>query len=375
MTTPTLAAFFVLAAAAAAVPPGATRSADLDTSIEKLMEKWRIPGGAVTIAVDGNLVYSRGFGVADVDSGAPVRPDSLFRLASVSKPVTAAAILQLVNAGKIGLDQPVLQILGLTAAAADPRLQRVTIRHLLQHSGGWDAEVSGDPVYPSWELLQELGADFPPSREQMILFVLGEPLDFEPGTQHAYSNFGYVLLGRVIEAVTGERYEDWVRDHLLEPEWKQGGTLPRDLAEGEVCYYDNPGAQPALSIFSAAPLLAPAQYGSFSLALQDSAGGWVAPAPGLVRLLTRLPETTLRAMAGRPTFTASAAPVWYGLGFNVIPTPAGTVFQHAGAFAGTVSDVVLAPGFAYAAVFNSRPDDYVAFLGELQQILLQAYAE
>lgn len=77
----------------------------------------------------------------------------------------------------------------------------------------------------------------------------------------------------------------------------------------------------------------------------------MAPAPGVVRLLTRLPETTLRAMAERPTFTAS------------------------GAFAGTVSDVVLAPGFAYAAVFNSRPDDYVAFLGELQQILLQAYAE
>ncbi|MEJ1938507.1 serine hydrolase domain-containing protein, partial [Nostoc sp. NIES-2111] len=106
--------------------------ASLDRAISSLLAKYSIPGAAAALAKDGRLLYARGFGTADLASQEPVQPDSLFRIASLSKPITAIAVLQLVENSKISLDTRVLPFLGRTAAA-DPRYADITVRHLLQH--------------------------------------------------------------------------------------------------------------------------------------------------------------------------------------------------------------------------------------------------
>ena len=111
-----------------------------DQTITDFMRKHAIPGGEVAVLRDGKLIYARGFGYADVENKTPVQPDALFRIASVSKPITAAAIMKLVEEGKLGLDGRVAPFVAhLTpapGATVDPRWEQITIRHLLNHSGG-----------------------------------------------------------------------------------------------------------------------------------------------------------------------------------------------------------------------------------------------
>ncbi|MBL8173685.1 MAG: beta-lactamase family protein [Bryobacterales bacterium] len=337
--------------------------------IEALMRKWRIPAGAVTVLKDGETVFAQGFGV---------KPDALFRTASVSKPVTAAAILLLAEQGKLKLDDGMLEYLpryrdGIT----DIRMRNVTIRHLLQHSGGWDERESGDPVFATFEELVANGLALPPRREDLIAGWLSLTLDFEPGTKFVYSNFGYVLLGRIVEQVTGESYAEWTAAHVLGCRGRQAGTLREERMEGEVEYFDWPGAPKGLSVFSPRPELVERPYGAFSIALQDAAAGWVLSAPEAARFLWRLSQgrivkqEMLEEMMRRPGYAAPDSEAWYGLGVNVIVMEGGVALQHAGAFPGTVTDVAQLPGgFTYAALFNSMPADYGQFVAELQSMML-----
>ena len=121
-----------------------------DRLVADLMHRYNLPGGALAIVKDGRLVFARGYGLADIQNQEPVRPDSLFRIASLSKQVTAVAVLKLVEEGKLDLDERVFEILSdftePEGASRDPRIAEITVRHLLHHAGGWDKEVSGfDP--------------------------------------------------------------------------------------------------------------------------------------------------------------------------------------------------------------------------------------
>src|SRR4051812_34247043 len=125
-----------------------------DQTIRDLMRKYKFPGGAVAVMRDGRLIYARGFGYADVENKTPMQPDALFRIASVSKPITSAAIMKLVEDGKLALDDRVAPLIAhLTAspgATIDPRWEQITIRQLLDHSGGWDRSKPGggfDPMF------------------------------------------------------------------------------------------------------------------------------------------------------------------------------------------------------------------------------------
>ncbi|MFN7931968.1 MAG: serine hydrolase domain-containing protein [Bryobacteraceae bacterium] len=338
--------------------------------IGALLKKWSIPAASITILQHGKPVFSEGFGT---------KPESLFRIASVSKPITAAAVLLLFEQGKLKLDDPILDYLpqyrnGIT----DIRLRNVTVRHLLQHSGGWDERASGDPVFATYEALIENGLSLPPDRDEIIAGWLTLPLDFEPGTKFAYSNFGYVLLGRIIEHVSGQAYAKFVATHVLGNCARQAGTVREDRAEDEVEYFDTPGAPLSLSVFSLQPQSVARPYGAFSIAVQDSAAGWLASSPDLARFLWRLTQgkilkkQTLEEMLRRPSFYPADSQAWYGLGINVVQTPDGPALEHTGAFPGTVAEIVhLANGFTYAALFNSMPANYLAFITELQTILLE----
>src|SRR5215211_7405645 len=219
-----------------------------DQSVRDLMLKYGVPGGAVALVRDGKLIYARGFGYADVENKTPVQPDALFRIASVSKPITSAAIMTLVEEGKLKLDERVAPYIAhLTpapGASVDPRWDQITIRNLLNHTGGWDrSKPNGgfDPIDRPLIAAAAVGAPAPASSETLIRYMKGMPLDFNPGEKHAYSNFGYIILGRVIERVSGMPYAVYVRTRVLQPvganRTQQGKSRMHDALADEVKYY------------------------------------------------------------------------------------------------------------------------------------------
>ncbi len=135
----------------------------------------------------------------------------------------------------------------------DQRVYSITIRELLDHSGGWDRDKTFDPMFEPFRISQALGVQSPPTKEQIIEYMLAQPLQFAPGTSYAYSNFGYLVLGRVIEKVTGQPYEDYVRANVLAAmgitDMRIGHTLLSGALQNEVHYYDYPGAPSAQSVF------------------------------------------------------------------------------------------------------------------------------
>src|SRR5262249_44759855 len=155
----------------------------------------------------------------------------------------AAAVLRLVEDQRLALDAKVLDYVKLPAHVQpghtpDERWKRITIRHLLQHTGGWDREQSFDPMFRPELIAKTVGLPSPARPEAIIRYMLGLPLDFDPGSRYAYSNFGYCLLGRVIERVTNQPYETFVRARILAPLGIQrirlGATLEENRAAGEV---------------------------------------------------------------------------------------------------------------------------------------------
>ena len=360
--------------------------------IPDLMEKWKIPGGAIAIVKDGRLVLAEGYGLADVKNEEPVQPNSLFRIASISKPITAVAILQLVEAGRLNLDDHAFDILDRFHAtegdARDSRIYGVTVRHLLQHSGGWDRDKSFDPMFAGI-VEHELGVP-KPACEDVIRFMWRQPLDFDPGTEYAYSNFGYCLLGRIIEEVTQQPYEEYVKNRVLEPvgitRMRIGGTLLEDRADDEVRYYGYPGQPLAYPVLPGTPDRVPWHYGGFHLETMDAHGGWIASPVDLVRFATSLdgsrppsilePETVDMMTSPPKPRLRPGLPYHYGMGWVVRHVGDGANWWHDGSLPGTVSVLVRTyHGMVWAAVFNSRPEYWPKFAGELDWLIWQGVDE
>ena len=206
----------------------------LDGVMQQALARYSVKGGSLAVVKDGHLIFARGYGLADAEAQQPVQPDSLFRWASTSKTLTATAIMRLVESGKLNLDTPIFGILNQYSAyngkLGDSRLTGITVRQVLHHTGGWDRMVSGDPVTGdrTIDASNATHTSFPPSRDTVIRYMLAQRLDFDPGSRFAYSNFGYMLLGRVIEKISGQSYEAYLRDAVLTPPGlpriQQGGS-------------------------------------------------------------------------------------------------------------------------------------------------------
>jgi CubicO group peptidase (beta-lactamase class C family) len=377
--------------------------AAFDQVMTRLMAKWEIPGGQLAIAKDGRLVFNHAYGYGDVEQAQPVQTDSLFRIASVTKPFTGVAILKLIQDGKLTLDDKAFRVLGAlqppAGAEVDPRLYDITIQNLLQHTGGWDGSTGVEPMAPPFSLMaaQSLGVPNPPSCESIIRWMMGVPLDFTPGTRYAYSNFGYCVLGRVIEAVSGMSYEAYVKTQVLAPlgitDMRIAGTLLSERALGEVKYYPPPGAVPFVSVYPGEGFVS-LPYGAYYLRGMEAHGGWIATAADLVRFTLGIdgqrppallnPEM-VRAMLYTPvpqsdTAVSSGAgneAGGYGLTWIVQLTDTGPVMSHAGALIGsTMAFMVRRPdGVTLAFTFNSQPEDGGAVFAEAIAALLAAVQE
>jgi N-acyl-D-amino-acid deacylase len=251
-----------------------------DAAMLKIMDRHGVPGAALAIAQDGKLVYAKGFGWSQVARGEPIKPDTLFGLASLSKPITAVATLELVEQSLLGLDDKVFAILkhlrAPRGARVDPLLQDITVRHCLNHSGGWDRKVSGDPLNWEPQICRAFRLRSPLSARQLIEFTLGLPLNFVPGTDAVYSNVGYVILGEVIERASGMAYERFVLENVLRP---MGITRMR-LHPREGRYMLGETLRYLAGSFIPLPPM--------HLPMADSAGGWSASVVDMARFLTNL---------------------------------------------------------------------------------------
>ena len=221
----------------------------LDAAMQRLLQRYGVRAGALAVARAGSILFARGYTWAEPDY--PVtQPNSPFRLASVSKAFTAAVIYELLQAKKLELGLPVFPWLGLDRAAlsgqtVDPRLATITVQQLINHRGGWDARAANfDPVFSMRRIARRLGLRVAPSSRDIARFMVGEPLQFTPGTQERYSNFGYVMLGLVAEKAGAAAFHDLVREQVAAPlgvERVFRARTRRDLRLPGEGFYDQPG--------------------------------------------------------------------------------------------------------------------------------------
>ncbi len=342
----------------------------------------KIPGAAAAVTKNGRLVYARGFGLADVEKRAPVQPDSLFRIASISKPITAVAVLQLVERGKLSLDDKAFKLLAIEphladGAKFDARLNDISVRQLLQHTAGFDRAVSYDPMVgrPSIDIAQALGAAPPAKANDIVRFMLGRPLDFAPGERYAYSNFGYCVLGRVIEKVSGQAYDAYVKEHVLAPlgirSMQIGHTLASERAAGEVKYYEHDNPQSPAVVGDKLGERVATPYGGWYLEAMDAHGGWIASATDLVHFASAfdapakckiLGAASIAEMFARPAGRAghdddgTPRARHYGCGWSVIEhgNKGGANHWHNGGLDGTSTLLVRrGDGLNWAVLFNA----------------------
>jgi N-acyl-D-amino-acid deacylase len=389
---------FTLARSRGAVPvTGAAdpRLAPFDRLMTAVVRGVPVPGAALAVTRHGRLVYARGFGHADARRRVPVEPDALFRTASVSKPVTAVAVLRLVDAGQVRLDDPVLKYVRsvphLTPGSTfDSRWHTVTVRHCLHHTGGWDRDLSPDPSGIPWDIAESLGISPPLSINDVVRYALGRPLDFDPGTRHAYSNLGYLLLGRVIETASGTSYEDYVRREVLAPLGANGMRLGRALPEnrfpGEVHYHDTRKRVGRCLYPPRVGEVVPLPDGADNFEVYEAHGGWVASAIDLVRFARgfddpeRCPVLSAKAvetMWQRPPGDAGEDR-YYACGWRVRPAGAGgrPNTWHAGTVWGASALLVRrGDGITWAALFNTDSHPNGTKLPELVDGYLHAAAD
>jgi CubicO group peptidase (beta-lactamase class C family) len=321
----------------ATVKPDPSR---IEALVNAHLAAYDVPGLSLAYGRGERIVFAQGYGVADRLDHSQVTPQNLFRIASVSKPFTAAAIFTLVEAGKLRTSDYVFGPAGFLNTfefrTHGDWLQAITVDHLLTHTAGGWSNKENDPMFH----------DTDHTRSVFIQRTLdGYPLETPPGTRYVYSNFGFFLLGRVIEQVSGMPYGDYVRQFVQAPLGITDMRLgTKDPAAGEVQYYgqgsDNPYSVP--------------------IELQDANGGWIATpsdlvhfalgvfsaadkggAPALLKLET-LSQMTQRSVANPE----------HARGWSV--STDGNYFYNGG-YAGTASFLIHRhDGFAWAVVVNTR---------------------
>src|ERR1700734_757216 len=207
-------------------------------------QQFSVPATSIAISRNGQFVYDQSVGMGDRQHLVQVEQDSLFRIASVTKPITSVSIFSLIERGKLNLTDKVFGpsgVLGLKYGKPPYKqyVADITVDHLLSHTAGGCPNGAADPMVhnKTWD------------QEKLISQTIANvPLTNAPGTQFIYSNFGYCVLGRVIEQVTGQPYASWVQANVLAPcgisTMQIGANSERDRASTEVVYVGQYSEEP-----------------------------------------------------------------------------------------------------------------------------------
>ncbi|MDR2681258.1 MAG: beta-lactamase family protein [Tannerella sp.] len=302
---------------------------EMDEQIRSLRLKYDLPGVTVAVVRNDKLVYINCYGVEDVKTQSPVKNTGLFRIASISKPVTVVAVLRLIQSGKLSMDSRVFGKEGLLkddfgVIPENSDWNKITVRHLIEHKSGIQ-NVPDDPMF-SYKGLN--------NREVIARVIAERPLATEPGTHYYYSNTGYNILGRIIEKVSGMEYESYVRENVLYPcgikRMRTGGNTQEERYPDEVVYEqpDEPGWT----------------YG-MDVSRMDSHGGWIASATDLARFIAHIDRTATVPDLVDTTLTA-------------LTYMNNTRWNHSGSLPGTATFMErMDDTFSFVILINKRSAD------------------
>lgn len=338
-------AFLFLAPAPAAraeKPSGGELEQRLDALARDFYPDANAPGAAVLVMIDGKPVLRKGYGVADIEKRTPITPETIFRIGSITKQFTAVAVLQLVQAGKLSLDDPI----GKWVPDFDTQGKPITIEHLLSHTSGIPSYTAG-PAY-----IAGMARDVTPA--QILGMVADQPMEFEPGERFKYSNTNYVLLGMAIERASGLSYADYLHRHICKPlglsNTRYGrNDEPTDRHARGYNPGDAEGWVPALPLSMTQPYAA----GAIESTVDDLARWTAALADG------KAVDRALLERAWTP-FKTSSQPSRYGFGWAIRIDDAHDErwIGHGGGINGFKTDAVWIPEKkVYVAVLRNTPGD------------------
>jgi len=255
----------------------------LDAQVEKFMREWQIKGASLAIMKNEKLIYTKGYGWADEELGVRMEPRHILRIASLSKLITAAGIMKMVDDTLLSLNSKVFGENGILNMPhflniKDTRIKNITIEHLLRHKAGFTLRA-GDPMFSTRLMAQRLKIDSVPDTDQIISYYTSSKLGYAPGNGSRYSNLGYVILSRVIEVVSGMEYEEYIKEKVLKP----AGVFDMHLAHNfyeekfpnEVRYYE-PSNEPKVEAFDGSGNMVQRCYGGNNIEGLLGAGAWVA---------------------------------------------------------------------------------------------------
>lgn len=369
---------------------GSLKTSDLskiNSKIKGFMNKYNVPGLQIAVSKDEKLVFARGYGKADQENNVLMGPNLKGRIASISKPITSAAIHKLdLSDNSFNLDSRVFGVASVFGTSYNTKNlslneKKIKVVNLLEHTAGanvWDNNTDLDhsnsdpkakePNPTSDPMFQN--SDF--NHAKLFTWVLdNRNPDYEPGNYYAYSNFGYSLLGRLIERRTNQSYETWVRNNILKPAGAGGMYISKNdksqKRANEMVYY---GSNP---------------YGA-NIERMDSHGGWAGSVIDLLRFMSRvdgrpgkkdiLPVSAIQSMKSRTSYLNN--PVYqrsYGKGWAL---KSGDGVNHSGALNGSYSILEFRDnGLAFAIIINSRSGndnfagDFNKLGGEVMNLISQ----
>ena len=314
----------------------------VDAAVNKFMHDYNVPGLSFAITKDSRLVLVKTYGYANKETGEMVAPRHRFRIASVTKPITATAIMKLYEQNKLKMTDKVFgngALLG-TVYGTQPYkkdVNKITVQNFLNHNcGGWAADLGFDPMFNYTNL----------NKADLISKVLdNQPLQKTPGAEYHYSNFGFCVLGRVIEKLSGQNYDAYVKSQVLAPcgisNMEIGGDTEADKKVNEVKYYGQNGENPY----------------DMKITRMDSHGAWIANPIDLVRFLVRvdkfggkpdiLQSKTLDTMYAPSTSNKGYAKGW---AVNTVPN-----YWHNGSLPGEQALMVRTnDGYCWSILVNTR---------------------
>jgi CubicO group peptidase (beta-lactamase class C family) len=326
---------------------GAWSSEDLDhidKTVLAFMKKHSVPGTSIALVKDGKLVFSKGYGVMDKSTGEAPGPNTMFRVASVSKPITSIAVMKMIQDKKFKIDDKVFgsgALLGTTFGTKEYGAweKAVNVQHLLEHTAGgdqWNNKSDGGAGDPMFQQLTY-------NHKDLIGWVLDERNPGKkPGDESDYSNFGYCVLGRIIEKESGQTYENYVKNSVLKQCGINNMHIAADSKEGrrynETVYYDDNDPY------------------SMKVKRMDAHGGWIASSVDLMRLLVKADGfSTKPDILNSTSFTTMTTPCAVDKGYAKGWSVNGKNYFHNGSFPGGGAIIVrTGGGLSWAFVMNTR---------------------
>lgn len=323
---------------------GQQTEVDIATEIDEMAiefrQQYKVPGLTVAIARDGKIFFSKAFGKSDLENDVNAKPETVFRTASIAKPLTAVAVLQLVEQGKIKLDDPIQK-----HCPEFPKTEKpLTIRHLLCHLGGVRhykarGESAGTKAFYT-------------IKDSLDLFK-DDKLKYEPGSKFSYTTYGYSLLGRAIETASGMSYREYLQKNVFDPAGMNASGLDdwfRIIPNRTRGY-----ARLSRTMHQSLPsevqkMTKPGEV--YNCQLHDTSmkipgGGLVSTSPDLVRfgmamLENKLIKEETCEQAWTTQKTNEGKATRYGLGWN-IATDGAKIISHSGGQAGTSTFLIIVP--------------------------------